>query len=157
MRGFTLLEMMITIAVLVIVVTVAVPAFDGFVANQRVKSAAQGLMTSFSYARSEAIRRNEDVDVQMLQDGGDWVWGVCTDDAVNVPEDCLRVVRTGRVQVAGESPGPVTFDPQGRPNGGGRSVTLCDADESQAVSRRMIYVGITGRSRIDVGDGGCPE
>lgn len=60
-RGFTLVEMAITVAVLAILVSVALPSFQGLIMAQRVRAAASELHASLILARSEAIKRNASV------------------------------------------------------------------------------------------------
>lgn len=59
--GFTLLEFVVVLAVLAIVTTFALPAFDSLLASSRVRSAAGQLHAALLFARSEAIKRNQTV------------------------------------------------------------------------------------------------
>ncbi len=61
--GFTLVELMIALAVLVILLAVGIPQSVGIVTNNRVTSQANELMETFSVARSEAIKRTAEVRV----------------------------------------------------------------------------------------------
>ncbi|WP_026287658.1 GspH/FimT family pseudopilin [Thioalkalivibrio sp. ALJ24] len=61
--GFTLVELMVTIAVLAIVLTLAVPGFQALVQNNRATTLANELTTAINLARSEAVRRGEVVTV----------------------------------------------------------------------------------------------
>jgi type IV fimbrial biogenesis protein FimT len=72
-RGFTLIEAMVTIAVLVILLMVAAPSFRSFTEGQRIKNAASELGSALSYARSEAIARRANVVVTAV--GGDFAQG----------------------------------------------------------------------------------
>ncbi len=69
--GFTLVELMIALAVLVILLAVGIPQSVGIVTNNRVTSQANELMEAFSVARSEAINRTAEVRV-VPNDAGDW-------------------------------------------------------------------------------------
>ncbi len=67
--GFTLLELMIGIAVLAILVTVAAPAMQNTIRNNRLTAQANDLVTAFQFARSEAIRKNGSIDICASTDG----------------------------------------------------------------------------------------
>lgn len=62
-KGFTLIELMITLVVLGILLLVAVPNFGSFVAQSRVDSVKNKLVSSIALARSEAIKRGSAVAV----------------------------------------------------------------------------------------------
>lgn len=55
-RGFSLIELMVTIAVLAILVTIGLPSFQGSMRSNRVATGVNELMASIALARSEAIR-----------------------------------------------------------------------------------------------------
>lgn len=59
--GFTLVELMITIAVAAIVLSIAVPSFRNFVANARVTSNTNQLVGDLHFARSEAMKRRQNI------------------------------------------------------------------------------------------------
>ncbi|MDP4536857.1 GspH/FimT family pseudopilin [Alkalimonas collagenimarina] len=60
-HGFTLIELMVTVAVLTIALTVAVPSFTNLINGNRLTSQANELLSAMSFARSEAIRLNRNV------------------------------------------------------------------------------------------------
>ena len=60
-RGFTVIELMVTLAIVAIMMGLGVPSFRAFISSQRVKTGSYELMTSLVIARSEAVKRNASV------------------------------------------------------------------------------------------------
>lgn len=61
--GFTLVELMVTIAVLAILLTIGVPSFNSVIASNRLSAGANEFVASLQLARMEAMRRNTRVVV----------------------------------------------------------------------------------------------
>ncbi|MBS0325151.1 MAG: GspH/FimT family pseudopilin [Proteobacteria bacterium] len=72
-RGFTLVELMVVLAIIAILLILGTPLFSTFVANSRIRTAAEVFANALSQARIEAIKRNE--PVEFLMSSG---WLVCT-------------------------------------------------------------------------------
>ncbi|KUM04367.1 GspH/FimT family pseudopilin [Chromobacterium subtsugae] len=62
-RGFTLLEMMVTLAVMVILLTVAMPAWQTLMQNQRLISTRDNLLSAMSQARASAVNDDSVVTI----------------------------------------------------------------------------------------------
>ena len=62
-RGFTLVELLVTLAVATILITVAIPGFRTLIQNNRATTQANELLTGLLLARSEAIKRGIRVSV----------------------------------------------------------------------------------------------
>lgn len=60
-KGFTLLEMMLTIAILAILVTMAVPSYRNMLERQKIRSALNQWQSAFYFAQREAMRLKEPV------------------------------------------------------------------------------------------------
>ncbi|WP_227514097.1 GspH/FimT family pseudopilin [Psychrobacter sp. P11G5] len=61
--GFTLIELMVTIAVLAIIVSIAAPNISNQLANQRVKSTASTIENALKEAKAESIIRRQNITV----------------------------------------------------------------------------------------------
>ncbi len=68
-RGFSLIELVVTIAVLAILVTLATPSFTSLLNASRLTSQANELVASLQLARSEAVRRNSRVTLCRTTNG----------------------------------------------------------------------------------------
>lgn len=79
-KGITLIEALVAISIMVILLSLAVPAFTGLLDRNRLRSAADQLYTDLQYARSEAIKRNANVYFS-VSGGSDWAYGIGTSDA----------------------------------------------------------------------------
>ena len=63
-RAFTLIELMVVVALVAIVLMIAAPSFRDFILLQRLKSINAQLVTDLQFARSEAVARNTLMRVQ---------------------------------------------------------------------------------------------
>lgn len=88
-RGFTLVELMITLVVAVVLILVAVPSFTNIIVTNKLTTTANIIVGAINSARMEAIKRNADTQV-------------CSDSATINTSDTLGSkcgVQTGAVVV----------------------------------------------------------
>jgi type IV fimbrial biogenesis protein FimT len=157
--GFTLIELMMVVALLAILLTVGMPGFNSFIVKTRISGATNELLGDLSYARSEAATRQVEVAVCVSTDlaacatGQTWDKGriifvdTNADGAVSAGETVLRVSQamTGAsVSTTGfGSSSIVRFRPFGglRPPTAG-SFKLCPPSGTEG---RLLSVATTGR------------
>jgi len=152
LRGFTLIELMVTIVLMAILLALAVPSFDGVRLSNRLTSYANALVASSQLARSEAIKRNAPVTVCASANGttcstsGGWEagWIVLIGTTVIQRQQSVdagyKVTDTGGTSaLAFESSGagatPVTF-------------TICRASPSVGDHERQVKISATGRASV---------
>lgn len=64
-RGVTIIESMIVIALIAILLVLALPAGNEWLANSRIRTAGEGLLSGLQLARAEAVRRNAVIEFEI--------------------------------------------------------------------------------------------
>lgn len=93
-RGFGLIEIVVTISILALVSLIAGPAAGTWINNARIRNAANSLQQGLQAARSEAIRRNQEVSF----------WLVALPDPGVMSNDCTLSNTSGAWVVSVDSP-----------------------------------------------------
>ncbi len=75
--GFTLLEMTVSIAVMVVLGALAVPSYASLLARQRLEAVARNLQADIGLARQEAGRRGQTVYL-VFEPGAQWCYAMST-------------------------------------------------------------------------------
>lgn len=78
-KGFTLIELMVVIAVVAVLLTIAAPSYQKLIERNRLKEASQALKSDLQFARMEAIKRSEPVFFELTEgNNGAWLYGIGT-------------------------------------------------------------------------------
>jgi type IV fimbrial biogenesis protein FimT len=151
LRGFTLVELIVTVAILGIVLTIAIPNFRDMLASNRMASQANDVIAALSLARSEAVKRAAQVTVCASSDGatctGTWEQGWVVRDAGG---NVLRVYRalTGNSTLASSAGGSVVFTATGSTTlAADATLTVCPPAPA-TVQGRVIQIVRSGRPRV---------
>lgn len=154
-KGFTLMELMITVAIIAILAALALPSFQSILEKQRLVGAANTLFANLQYARSEAIKQNQAIRFQF--NTASWCFGVddtaadcdCTNVSTCTINTMQKVVSNAdytnvTFAVAGFAGTTIDFDPrQGLPSDSG-TFTFSINGQSKAVVLNPV-----GRVRVN--------
>lgn len=72
LSGFSLIELLISIAIMTILLSLATPGFQTWLQNAQIRNAAESIQNGLQRARAEAVGRNTDVEF-VLSAGSSWV------------------------------------------------------------------------------------
>jgi len=140
MAGFTLIEMLVVIAVLGVLMAIGAPSFNKLIRTEAIKSASFDVFSSLILARSEAITRNAPVEVKPT--GGNWTNGWEVKDTVSGTVIRKQSAFSNNVAITG--PASVTY------NGTGRLTAALASgiglvDSTGGFNTRCIIVDLSGR------------
>jgi type IV fimbrial biogenesis protein FimT len=138
-------ELMITITIVGIIAVMALPSFRDLIASQRVRNVAQDLMSAIIFARSEAIKRNAQINI--VPAGGDWNagWSVQTSGAVTlrVQDAPTGLTITGPV-------GNLVYQGNGRVTGATAILYTFRSSVATTVTMRCLVIDPSGRPNVQL-------
>jgi type IV fimbrial biogenesis protein FimT len=161
-KGFSLVEIMVGVAIIGLVTAVALPSFSEWIRNVRIRSAAEAVLAGVQVARTEAIRRNTPVVFTLLPAADAtllWRVGCVTVTATCPASIHTRPLREGGLLTSGGAmtvsfdagaDTQVRFDSFGRAtNLAGASAWNVESSDSYSGERpQRILVDVGGSSRV---------
>lgn len=150
--GFTLIELMTVVSVLAVLSMLAAPSFQRLLVEQRLASAASSLNALLWFARSETIKRNAPVNVEVA-DATSWTVYRCTTGMATcaaTQREVLQVAAPGHSALDIDARA-FRFGPEGRLTEGAGAFELADAG---GAIKRCVTINSTGRTQSQ--PGACP-
>lgn len=144
--GFTLIELMVAIAVFGILLAIALPNFSEMIINQRVRSAASDVFATLIFARSEAIKRN--APVRVVRSGTIWEagWTAQTSGGMVLK----RQDPYTKITISGPASGTLTFGSNGRPFAGALTLFMVYPTATPNSRARCISLSLSGMPSVTV-------
>ncbi|MGZ3237328.1 MAG: GspH/FimT family pseudopilin [Burkholderiaceae bacterium] len=88
-RGFTLIEMIIGVAIVGVLLALGVPSFSTFIQNSKIRNGAEAIQNGLSVARSEAVKQNTLITFNLRTNSS---WEVCK--ATDTTNPCTNPIQS---------------------------------------------------------------
>ncbi|WP_404299056.1 GspH/FimT family pseudopilin [Halomonas sp.] len=150
-RGFTLIELIVTIAVAAILAALAAPSYQRFIASNRLSSDYNEVLSGLNFARSEAIKRREAIEFTLEQGAAPWSYYIirAADDYSVSPASALRVRESGNNSVSivfGD--GSVVFNSLGKSD----CSSGCEIEVAESTQGGCRVITVSSFGRVGRGD-----
>jgi type IV fimbrial biogenesis protein FimT len=150
--GFTLLELVIAMAITVLLGAMAMPTFSSLVARERLQAAAHHLQADIAYARLEAGRRAQPVHL-MFQPGTQWCYAL----SAGIGVDCRQAASAAgngviKVVHAADQPGVLLLEASAMALDGRSGASLTGIGHARFASSEgqqlQVNLGQLGRASL---------
>ena len=149
--GFTLLELMVVVALVAILAAVGIPGYRDLIANNALTTSTNNFVAAISYARSEAIKRAAIVSVTAANPSAGNEWG----GGWNVVDPNGNIIRVfepvPRSVVMDDGTGTTTllFDGRGLLFNAPGNITISICDDRPDERGRQLTISPTGRPLLN--------
>lgn len=138
-QGFTLIELMVTVVLVALMATIAIPGFTELIRDNRVQAQAEELNSLLQYARSEAVIRKRSVNVS-----------ISTTDGVANVISAGEVIRSSTLNTSSVDLDVSTSVVSFRPNGTSSTVAFRATVCPDGAAEKGYVISVLGSGRVSL-------
>jgi type IV fimbrial biogenesis protein FimT len=158
-QGFTLIELMVVIAIVAVFACLAAPSMRELISSSRLRGASSEFYAALLAARSEAIKRRANAVVEPVDTTWNTGWTVKVGGNVFLRGDPLPADVAVQVNATADTTSPITYAMNGRVSSGSQT-NIIFYNASLSLQARCVGIDPSGlpRIRMDtnrVGTDGC--
>ena len=144
--AFTLIELVVAMAIISIGLVITIPAMQGFTNANRQSAQINKLVSDFSAAKDAAVN-GDGLPVTIAATGATWLdgWRITKSDGSILSESPAMNLAGFTLTATAAS---VTFDPTGNTNSA-ITLTLCDTNTTIDGIEKQLDITVTGRVHLD--------
>lgn len=142
--GFTLIELMMALAIAAIILTQAVPSFTRMIKNNRMTTQVNQFVVALNLARSEAVKRGVNIDVIATNAvaGNEWGAGWRVEISGGAVLRTFPALHEASTLDSTNDLLTIQYQPSGRAN---TTDTLQLCDDRRGETGRQVSISTTGR------------
>jgi len=148
--GFTLLELMIVVAIIGVIASMAAPSFLNTIERTRLKEAAESLKSDLLFAKTEAIKRSQNITVSVVKGTSPaWCYGI-NDTNSNCACGSVATANCGIKSINGTHFSGVNLTASAETTFGFRRGTATNIGPILSTSNYTVKVVVSGRGRVRI-------
>jgi type IV fimbrial biogenesis protein FimT len=148
--GFTLIEMMIVVAIVLVLTTLGLPSYRGWIQNTQIYNAAESVLNGLQKAKAEAVKQNTNIEFVL---GPPWTIGVAGSgvfetSTIEGTKNVTSTALAGATKITFNNLGGVGVPPGTNNTDGTAPLTQIDFTSPAGSRSLRVTIGLGGNVRM---------
>lgn len=149
-KGFTLIELIVTVAIVIILSTIALPSWTSLIQENSISSAVNRVQSIYQLTRSEALKRNEDITLTSSNNMQTWTLSNDVSGASSTIKTATLSTEQVTITSGDGSTDEISITVKGSGFAENKSLAFSWEDEY-----RCLIIFSSGQSKISTESGDC--
>jgi len=153
--GFTIIELMITVALAAVLLAIGIPSLTTLVRNNTLATQTNTILSSIHYARSQTITKNTNITIQPIVSGTDWTQGwIVTDGTADGVRQFEAIDNASLIVDTGEN--EIVYLPDGSITNASAITLVMTPTECPTGNPDIREIDISLSGQVSVATTACP-